>query len=974
MAEVAIRVYRAVPNAPTLVPILRQFERQGEGVVTTLRDGMLGSLAEAVGHTSPLEVWEWSKLVYSVAQLSGEEVRGLAPQTLVEAAVAMGFSELGGESPFVRSKSFAGAHRSVLRALQLLNQWGWTAERLREVADRSDAWLRDKLLSLASIGESRAKRLLRLGRQTHTEQMMLCLDVVPELDGFVERLLIFAGDDVTPLQDKWIRWLASHGVAITIVIDDHPFARDLFHRSLDWSKSLPVEAIGTPHLLAGNLFATTQTEDLPLIEATIEISAEPLAEAEWAIRRAQAVVENGQSATIVTRQLGLYAPLLECASERLGIQLRMMRTAPLLTNSFARLTLQALRFCSGKDVRLLSSVLTSSYLMLEGSAQAELRRVLFDAYAQRDHQWVALQLWATENAERFPWLVVLLEWRTRTLERGHTIRTWFGLVSELLRADDRFPWSISVSEGDANLRRRDTYAKNRMEQCLANEISVALTEDMQDISFTRFVDWCEQIWNAAEVLVPPADFGIPVVSNSESFLGSDVVLVLGMLEGSFPRRRSEDSTLFDEDLRKLSELQPELPAMPNSHDKAHGERQEFYRLCAQASRQIIFSYPSANEDSDSIPAFYLEAVKEVLEPRGLLKQVTHLRTEWTPPLDEAILDADRNLAVAAVEAKPQILDNRLESEAARELMERVPADGYSPDELADAIECPFHFLSRHQLKLRPKRTTVRWGLLRSIPADVALTTITDLDRARNLMQLQLQAKLSDFYSELPPWEAKFLAQGGTRLIERWLRREQVRRELWADSLGPEILKGVRFGQEHTRSQLKGVPMRGRFGAIYDLGSYRVGQLNEGPQPNAESLKHGLNDHDHLWVGLHVAALSSELRDVALDIEGTGARRTLLLMPARTQTEDNWNYTPSQNTSEGLYVLQLSGTDLLNGTSAQFKTKTIELLEKAKQTIQEAKPVPRPGTHCGRCHYGELCRKSTEFVEEATLFEEDSSGN
>ncbi len=935
---------------------------------------MLKSVVDFTDPSSPVEIWEWSKVVYQAAQLTGEEIRGLAPQPLVEASVAMAMAELGGNSPYARSRDFTGAHRSVLKALQLLHQWGWTGERLNEIAESCDPWLKEKLVSLAHIDISRRKRLARLGRQSHTEQMAICLETVPELDGFQDRLLIFAGDEVTPLQDEWIRWLASFGVKITVVIDDHPYAREMFSRALEWAKTLPVEAVGTPHLLAGRLFATSEVQDLPAIEALIEVSAEPLAEAEWALRRAAALLEEGRSVAIVARQMDLYAPLLECAGKRLGVPLRVNRTAPLLTNSFARLTLMALRFCSGNDVRLLGSLVTSSYLMLEGATQSELRKVLFECYAQRDGQWKALQDWATENAERVPWLLVLLDWRNRALERGHTLRTWFHHISELLRADDRLPWSLSVTKGDPQLNKRDLYAKNRMEQCLANEISVALTEEMQDISFSKFVDWCEQIWQAAEVVVPSAEVGIPVISNSEMFLGSDVVFVLGMLEGSFPRRRREDSTLFDEDLKALSALQPKLPSMPDSHDHAHGERQEFYRLCARASRQIVFSYPSANDDSDSIPAFYLEAVKEILEPLGLVKTVTHLRTEWTPAAEEAQLEPDKKLAEVISTASAKRLKFQLESPTARALMEQVPAQGYSPDELADAIECPFQFLSRHQLKLRPRRSTVRWGLLRSIPGDVGLTAIRSLDDARQAMLLQLQAKLSELYSELPTWEERFLSQGGERLIDRWIHREQVRRELWETSLGTTVLRNVGFGQQNTREKLKGVPIRGRFGAVYELETYRVGQLNEGPQPTTESLKHGLTDHDHLWLGLYIGALSTDLRDVALDIEGTGSRRTVLLMPARTQTEESWNFTPPQKTDEGLCVMQLAGHDLLCGTSTQFKARTVELLEKAKLTIEAANPAPKPGSHCARCHYGELCRKSTEFIEEEPLFEETSDGS
>ena len=113
MAEGIIRVIRAVPNAPTLVPILRLFEKKGEGMVTCLPDGMLASLRDALGTSSLLDFIEWPTLVHQVALLSGEEIKGLAANTLVEAAVSFSFYDLESDSPYANSKTHVGAHRSV---------------------------------------------------------------------------------------------------------------------------------------------------------------------------------------------------------------------------------------------------------------------------------------------------------------------------------------------------------------------------------------------------------------------------------------------------------------------------------------------------------------------------------------------------------------------------------------------------------------------------------------------------------------------------------------------------------------------------------------------------------------------------------------------------------------------------------------------------------------------------------------------
>src|SRR4029077_13319746 len=136
------------------------------------------------------------------------------------------------------------------------------------------------------------------------------------------------------------------------------------------------------------------------LKCTIVSAADPLAEAEWALRGCLALHERGvpyEKIALYVRDADSYAPLIESSAKRLGLPVRMWRRAPLLTNSFARLTQAALEFCASRDVRSLMSLARTTYLGLNYESRKELQAALRIAYSARSDQWRNLRIWADDK-------------------------------------------------------------------------------------------------------------------------------------------------------------------------------------------------------------------------------------------------------------------------------------------------------------------------------------------------------------------------------------------------------------------------------------------------------------------------------------------------------------------------------------------------------------------------------------------------
>jgi len=925
-------------------------------VVTSFSDSLLPVCKAALGEDSPLEVLPFGEVVRRFLVLGGEEALPLAQAGHVQAAIGHACGELTDASPFWRSARFPGTHQAIARTLSELREWGLDPHAMRSLMPQASPRLAAKLASLADIAEESNRILALLGRETHSAHLNACLETTPERDGDYDRLLVFVADEDCPTRLRWLEWAAQNGTEVTVVLDRHAAGAPIFANSARAAELLGVEptAIGDGNRLLRNLFAPEATEGGE-IAVSIVSAADPLAEAEWALRGCLEEERLDRTAVYV-RNLESYAPLIEAAARRLGVEVRVARRAPLLTNSFARLTLTAIEACASPDVRSLRPILRSSYLGLDGEGQARLASGLKEAHAMRAMQWEALRTWAELHTDEAPWLAILLEWRQRATAGSFTMREWMALLTELIRADERFPWSTRIIGNDARMAERDRRARNQLERLLANHITVDAVTRETSMSLAEIATLCRRLWEDSDVSVPAADFGVCVTDDPTSLGDVDSLHVLGMLEGVFPRRRSEEPVLTDHERTELSALRPEHAPFLTSHDRAAAERDAFYRVCAVAGRRIVFSYPMADDQRDNIPAFYLAEVERAAGGREKVARKDMPRTLLAPALETCLAEADRKLREALDGAREGALPIDLETDVARAAVTPSEEHRFTPNELRDALQCPFQYAARHRLRIRVRRPSARWQTLRRLPQASGLPEKGTIAEARHALMEALEAELDQLHSDVPEWELQALRAGGQRLIREWLKREFRARSTWPKDPG-SLKTNVPFGTHGVRDAMPGgVSLDGTLPAVSRMGRYHVAHLYGRGARDPKNL----SETDRLYFGMYFLALHEPGSEGALEIESMSGRRELLVLnraggPLNAHVQD------------GLHVVDLSTADDPVVAKRAFFEEVKRSLGRAMARIKEGRIDPLKGDHCDWCDYGELCRRSRAFGEEDSPF-------
>jgi hypothetical protein len=892
-----------------------------------------------------IEFKEFSSLAAEVAQGTGADPLRLPPGSVALAAIAHACEQLPDGSSFGHAAALQGVHRKVQEALHDLHHWGWTADTIRDAASEVSPHLAARLRDLSEIDTISGSVLADLGFRSAAGQLAVCLDAEYDRDGAFDRLIVWAGAEFTPLQTLWLQWLAKQGVEVTVIAYRHAFAGKLFERSglLERALGAASGAATSATKIVASLFDEPR-DGLP-IQVQIQSAPDPLAECEWALRTV--LSEPQQPCAIFARDLHTYAPLLESAALRLGADLALSRRAPLLTNAFARVMLAALEFAASEDVQTLLPLLTKSYLRLDADQASRIRGVLRDCLRRRDTQWADLTQFAETNQEAIPWLKGLLRWREEVTGVNMPLHDWFTRLRDL-EAKLPTPESAGV-QGYAY--HRDLHAKNQLMRELRGPASIANVTDAKPISLSRFAECCRLQWDAADVSMPRSEGRVPVIADPDQLTGHHTLIVLGMLEGVFPRRRTEHPVLSDRSREELSQLRPESPPLPDSRQSARGERDAFYQVCAGATDRLILSYPLADDQRDNVPAFYLEAAKEAA---GGAEEIARSRVETFPPPDQCVSTSDRQIRLALDGPRKPPASNTLQAGAAKAAVTVADTYPFRPRELQDALQCAFLYAFRHRLDLEPNRFSTRWHRLGRIPEDVRLPLAADEHQARVLLESALNAELQDLAGDVPDWELRLMKTGGQRLIEEWLEREFAAREVWERTDG-SVSALVPLNQ--NRDVLwDGIALSGTFAAVSEIGPYTVGHLYNGPVGDgstSQTVVKNLRDDELLFLGLHLGALQVKERKAGLEIDNKRGGRTLYVFD-----------TPGlgSRVQQNVQVVSLaSGDDPVLGKK-EFFDAVKALSRRAVARARTGAIDATPGDHCEFCDYGELCRSHREYGE------------
>jgi hypothetical protein len=960
MAKRNIRIIGVIPGMAYLEPLIQEFARGGPGLITALDDERLPYAARCIPENAPLEAVPLGELVGRFMASCNVHAPAVAQKAQIEAAIAEACSQLSEDSPFYDTRAMGGLHRAIASTLAELRHWGLDAAEMGALASKTNPQLSTKLASLEEIATRVTETLSQLGRGTGTDRLEECLLLKPADGLSLGRLFVVAGSEYSPRNVEWIKWAADQGAKVTVIVDrtGAPVER-LFAGAARIAGDIgaDLQSEGTATGLAKALFGSGAPVE-PDIEIRFETAADVLAEVEWALRSCHEDISNGvdpQRIAIYSRDLQTYAPLIEFCAKRFNLPVKLSRRAPLSTNAFARLLLHCLSFSASNDVRTLIPILKSSYLGLTPADQQSLSGALRASYATRHRQWSALEDWAAQKESQYPWLVRLLLWRRDAVAEPASLAAWVG---KLVRLVEELEWNESAVAGAEIARSRDARAQSALQRALFNVASIRAVRSHEPLSLAGFAALCAQIWEEADTSLPSDEHGIEVTHSAARLGKVECLYVLGMLEGVFPRRRSEDSILSDDDRATISSLRPYRPPLPNSVDRARAERDEFYRVCAAPSAKLVLSYPEAGDDRDNVPAFYLVEVQRAVTKQ--IARIHHPRAHLVPEMPST--PSDEKLSEALRGEREGPLPNELLTEEAQELV-RMPKEGpFTPRELREVLECPFRHMSARRLNLHVLRERSRWSRLRYLPKDVALWTQPDADHARKALIAALDSELDQLYAEASPYELALLEKGGRRMIAEWVDREFEARTLWPKD-GGSVIPNLGFGDGPLRERLDfqsmgTVRLEGKVDAVATMGNYNVAYMTERRRPQEEPQTHELSALDKLEMGLVLLAMHEKGKATALESETMRGERILYVLPRLSYPA------LGSRRQSGLKLIEL-------GEPRDFFDEVRSNLRDALFRVQRPVVEATEGEHCHWCDFGELCRRHVDFGEGRENFGDDA---
>jgi hypothetical protein len=912
--------------------LLIKFCREGGGCITSFEDAALPPIHRLVGEDDNVEIVPFGTLVRRTLEATGQEAGQIATQPQLVAAIDEAAKKMEDDSPLRQSLRFAGNREALGELFGELDDWEIDLDSIAQSEEASPS-LGLKLEQISRVKTLTENLLNGLGRDRASGQLKDCLENVLEPDLRLPRLLVTVGEEAPPAKLRWIRWMTDQGCDVTLVCPRHATEPALFEDSNRIGEELEVEEewIGSGNLLSNNLFATGLTPAVAP-KATILIAANPISECEWIMRK---ITEEGEEdVAIFARDAETYFPLIQATAESLGVSICIQRRTDLLQNGLARLTLKCIEACGSDDVRGFLPLLKRSYL----SPHKEIRLQIEQSIAlARSHgnldQWEVLAEAAASLPEHAIWFLKALEWRTSAREESRSLTAWVTKLRELggiiLSASDSGKGS---EEYDSE---RDSRAAHVMQSSVLTVAQLESITAQSRYSIRQFAIKCRQLWTEADVSIPSADSGVPVVSSVWAIPAVKKILILGMIEGVFPRRRRENAILNDSERQSLSSLARLARPLRTSLDAARADREAFYTLCSSASEEIHFSYPATEDDRDNIPTFYLQRVKEALGNVVTLDRSTN-------PLS---FDLNDNLEERA-EASPQRIE--------------IPSLAQSRDTpvsaraLQDAVTCPFKFQVRHNLKLFSNAKTVAWHNLRLLPIKANLYSANDPASAEAALVEELKRQIDDLSQELSDWEIRLLTGGGERLIGEWVRREFCARAIWPRS--NETFGSRALGGDGIREMMPGdVRVTTRVAGISHLNqATKVLHLFDTTTPEGSDMR----PMDQFYYGLYLLAGYESGLETGLEVDGMDGGRVLLVF-------DRAPFPMLRSNSDHrLKVIDLSGGEDPKRAKPQFFREVRKTLAEAVQIRESGQIQPVSGEHCKICEYGELCRQSSVFSDRA----------
>ncbi len=945
MPEGSIRVVRTLPNAANIGGILAAAVADGTAFAAAAGDEFARSASRLLPEGAAFSVESVPDLVETSLSMCGESrARRIAPAAGVREAVMAACEGMGDAGPFAASYRHPGFHRRLIGTFEDLWGAGLRSSDLRSISQKVAVELGAKLGALAELDDRVGSIFAGLGWEDRWARIDRCLNAKAERETRVGKVLVFLGSHSEPRLLDWVGWAAENGAHVTAVLDGRESTTGAFQTAGSVERLLGASETwtGRAHPIASALFGGSSRADAS-VSARIFSAADPLVEVEWALRSAAEEHERGREwcdMAIFAREQRTYAPLVRYAAERFGIPVSVPVRRLLCENGLVRFVVSTLDACDQPTARALWGLSGASY-----------RRGYPTPQGERASAWeeLAIRKGGDGSADA---AAQLAEWRVRAgIAQSRT--AWV----ERLRELSAQPWLEAAMDTSSPTSTEDVAAWSAMVRLLEVRASVR-AQTRSALTLSEFLQDLRELSSREFHLSDDRSSSVRFASNSDELLDSGSLYVLGMLEGQFPRRRTEDPVLSDHDRAQISSFASEGRRLPDSRQVAGLERDEFVRVCSAARERATFSFPVAGEDRDNVPAFYLQEVRAAVPSIGAQ---AHGRAMLVPPDGESTLGADRALSAAL--GLPPVLPKppSLAFPSAAALVRAGEGEAISPGALRDALVCAFQFAFKRRLGLRPPRKVDHWYLLAQLPQAAGLPAIATREAAMERLGEVWTERLGELEAELQPQESTLMHAGARRLFGQWVEREFDARALWPKQPGT-VRPHAAFGGAGMAGELPvagtSLKLKGAVTAVSKMGPYRVAHLMSARSSIVDAkTADSLSDPDRLELGLYLWALSGDASSVAVEAESILGDRTLFLLPRSAEFE------LSANVKGRLRVVDL-------GEPGAFFPEVRALLARAVEVARSGDSAPSPGSHCAYCDFGEICRNAEGFGEQEALFDGD----
>lgn len=860
--------------------------------------------------------------------------------------------------------------RILERYWQLLAAYGWQEE--EEVYQLAARALRDSPSRAALPRAVLVDGFVRFSR-TQTEFLCALAEAGCRLTVTLcweqEREVLFAGTTAT------LRWLQQHFEVKHEVTQQEP----------------PPQVSPAVAFIASNLFGSPRPSSAPQQGApVVEVWEAPhlMAEAEMVAREIVRQHREGLAwgeMAVLSRDIARVLPVLQSVFERFGIPVQHFEGSTLGEHPLVR-TLAALFHLHEEDYPRERVVqwLKSGYVPVDLLQADEVRALAIRRGVRAGSaSWLQLaeQLEREEN-QAGGLLRVLVE-GTRALAEAAEPRQWLERLQEALR-DTQFGLP-ALGEEEQEVFSSAMEVAQQMVSLLVQDEAGSPKE------WARAVERAWMVTPQRTTAVPRNAVWLLEAGDCRPFCPR-VVFLMGLQEGRFPRRVTEDALLRDAD---RSWLNAHTGAMLlRSTDAAALERLVFYQAVTCASRRVVLTYSRTEGDHDVQPSVYLRALRELFPPEAIRHRSVRL-SEVTVPLAETLDEGDteRTLVDFLFDVSPhtrRVLSEAERWETARTLHQwlteqpercrqwwrwrYLPAFPrlhralphrssrvYSATELEDLQRCPFRHFVRWELRLKPEKVHYAAGQGRWLHA-----VLRRRHQRPHEMVTDLIREVTEQYPvDRPLGERNLLRQQLEEMVLSVLQREEeVYAAFGLQTLWTEAVFGAAEDEEEAPSEEVAAPLRltlpdGR--RMWICG--RLDRVDVCPQTGATVLveyKRDLPDRwwqrvqlgEDLQLVLYVAALRQVWKRapaaVALDSALEGKRYRILFTDlAPPELLQRLNRQPQEDYS----VVQRVHGERWRSVEQQAVRRVSEWLGR----LQAGDIRPVPGDHCSLCEYGGICR-------------------